>query len=354
MIDKIINLKSYSLTRSKKSTIFLKSINKLTLHHYKNCKDYKKIIDNLKFKINSKKKLEDFPMIPVRMFKNFNLKSVSKNKIVKTLVSSGTSGQNPSRIYLDKENAINQAKALKNIMESVLGKKRLPMLIIDQNPNLTDRLIFNAKSAAIYGFSLFGKNYCYLLNKNGDIDYRSLNNFLKKFSKEKFFIFGFTSSIYENLICKLSSKLIYKNFQNGILLHGGGWKKLENLKINNQQFKQKLFNKTKIKNIYNYYGMVEQTGSIFIECKKCGYFITSNFSDIIIRDRNFEVAKKGTKGLIQLLSLLPTSYPGHNILTEDIGEIVEEKYCKCGIKGKCFVVHGRAKEAEIRGCSDVK
>ena len=354
MIDKIINLKSYSLTQSKKSTIFLKSINKLTLHHYKNCKDYKKIIDNLKFKINSKKKLEDFPMIPVRMFKNFNLKSVSKNKIVKTLVSSGTSGQNPSRIYLDKENAINQAKALKNIMESVLGKKRLPMLIIDQNPNLTDRFIFNAKSAAIYGFSLFGKNYCYLLNKNGDIDYRSLNNFLKKFSKEKFFIFGFTSSIYENLICKLSSKLIYKNFQNGILLHGGGWKKLENLKINNQQFKQKLFNKTKIKNIYNYYGMVEQTGSIFIECKKCGYFITSNFSDIIIRDRNFEVAKKGTKGLIQLLSLLPTSYPGHNILTEDIGEIVEEKYCKCGIKGKCFVVHGRAKEAEIRGCSDVK
>ena len=239
-------------------------------------------------------------------------------------------------------------------MESVLGKKRLPMLIIDQNPNLTDRFIFNAKSAAIYGFSLFGKNYCYLLNKNGDIDYRSLNNFLKKFSKEKFFIFGFTSSIYENLICKLSSKLINKNFQNGILLHGGGWKKLENLKINNQQFKQKLFNKTKIKNIYNYYGMVEQTGSIFIECKKCGYFITSNFSDIIIRDRNFEVVKKGKKGLIQLLSLLPTSYPGHNILTEDIGEIVEEKYCKCGIKGKCFVVHGRAKEAEIRGCSDVK
>ena len=60
MIDKIINLKSYSLTRSKKSTIFLKSINKLTLHHYKNCKDYKKIIDNLKFKINSKKKIRRF------------------------------------------------------------------------------------------------------------------------------------------------------------------------------------------------------------------------------------------------------------------------------------------------------
>ena len=46
--------------------------------------------------------------------------------------------------------------------------------------------------------------------------------------------------------------------------------------------------------------------------------------------------KNGKKGLLQLFSLLPTSYPGHNILTEDIGEIVDKKKCKCGIKGKFF------------------
>ena len=28
--------------------------------------------------------------------------------------------------------------------------------------------------------------------------------------------------------------------------------------------------------------------------------------------------------------------------------------CKCGLKGKYFLVHGRAKEAEVRGCSDVR
>ena len=55
-----------------------------------------------------------------------------------------------------------------------------------------------------------------------------------------------------------------------------------------------------------------------------------------------------------MISLLPTSYPGHNILTEDIGEIVGEDNCKCGKKGKYFLVHGRIKEAEIRGCSDVR
>ena len=98
--------------------------------------------------------------------------------------------------------------------------------------------------------------------------------------------------------------------------------------------------------------MVEQTGSIFIECQ-CGYFVTSIFSDIIIRDKYFKVIKNQKKGLIQLLSLVPSSYPGHNILTEDVGEIIDNNNCKCGIQGKKFIVHGRLKEAELRGCSDI-
>ena len=142
------------------------------------------------------------------------------------------------------------------------------------------------------------------------------------------------------------------SFKNGILLHGGGWKKMEAIKVSNKIFKERLLKKIKLKNIYNYYGLVEQTGSIFIECGKCGCFITSIFSDILIRDKHFNVLKNGKKGIIQLFSLLPTSYPGHSILTEDIGEIINEDGSKCGTKGKCFLVHGRAAKSEIRGCSD--
>ena len=80
---------------------------------------------------------------------------------------------------------------------------------------------------------------------------------------------------------------------------------------------------TNISKVHNYYGMVEQTGSIFTECKS-GYFHTTIFSDIFIIDKNFEIQKFNKKGLIQLISLIPTSYPGHNILTEDIGEIIGE------------------------------
>jgi hypothetical protein len=52
------------------------------------------------------------------------------------------------------------------------------------------------------------------------------------------------------------------------------------------------------------------------------------------------------------LSLLPHSYPGHSILTEDIGKLVGVDTCPCGRKGKYFKIFGRIKNAEIRGCSD--
>ena len=128
---------------------------------------------------------------------------------------------------------------------------------------------------------------------------------------------------------------------------------MEKIKVDSKIFKKKLFRKIKLNNVYNYYGLVEQTGSIFIESKKCGYFVPSVFSDILIRDKNFNVAKNGEKGFIQLFSLLPTSYPGHSILTEDIGEIVNVNNCRCGLKGKHFLVHGRVEESDIRGCSDI-
>ena len=98
--------------------------------------------------------------------------------------------------------------------------------------------------------------------------------------------------------------------------------------------------------------MVEQTGSIYMECEY-NYLHASNFSDIIIRNPiDFSIAKKGEIGIIQTLSILPYSYPGHSLLTEDEGVLIGEDDCKCGKLGKYFKVLGRIQNAEIRGCSD--
>ena len=351
-LSKILDNKKFSFAKKKHKSFFKQNINQLNRYHFKNSILYKKILNFQNFNFKKDYDLSEMPFLPVRLFKEFDMLSIHKKKIYKTLNSSGTSGQKKSKIYLDKENSLNQVKALQKIVSNIVGKDRLPMLIIDRNTKYNERYEFNARVAAINGFSIFGKDHTFVLDRNFNLDYKVLNSFLKKYKNKKFLIFGFTSFIFQYLINKLDKKKINSDLSNAILIHGGGWKKLEKLKISNKKFKTKLKNNFNLKNIHNYYGLVEQTGSIFLECK-CGYLVASEFSDVIIRDENFNILKKNETGFIQLFSLLPTSYPGHNILTEDIGKIIDDNDCNCSFNGKKFLVEGRVKEAEIRGCSDI-
>ena len=150
--------------------------------------------------------------------------------------SSGTSSGKPSKIYLDKESARIQTIVINKIVTKIIGKRRLPMLIVDEK-TIQDPTKFDAKTAAIIGFSMFGSNHQYLI-KNGSIDYENLNIFLNKFAKQKFLIFGFTSLVYDQLINKLDKTKIRSFFENSILIHGGGWKKMKKIKVSNEIFKK--------------------------------------------------------------------------------------------------------------------
>ena len=111
--DNIFNKGLYSYKKKKKQFFFTNYI-KVNNHHYKNCEEFKKFFNNFKT-LNSlnRNKLEDFSMLPVNIFKQHQLFSVPKNKIVKKMTSSGTSSKNLSNIFLDKENSINQRKNIK-------------------------------------------------------------------------------------------------------------------------------------------------------------------------------------------------------------------------------------------------
>mgnify|MGYP003972153347 CR=1 FL=1 len=349
-LEKLFDQNPYSLSVAKKKSLILNKINKLTKFHSFNCQEYKKILSFFKYNPNKKYKINDLPFLPVQIFKEVDLFSTAKKNIVKVLRSSGTTSSQTSKIFLDKKNSLEQVQALKKIVQYHIGDQRLPMMIIDKKSSIMGTNNFDAKKAAFYGFSIFGKNYFYLIKENGKIDYQGLNNFLKKVGNN-FLIFGFTYPVYNTLFEKLNKNNLVSNFSKGILIHGGGWKKMEKFKLSNKKFKTNLRDKLGLSKVFNYYGLIEQTGSIFLECE-CGYFISSNFSEIVIRNNNFEVCNVSERGFVQLISLLPTSYPGHNILTQDIGEIKGRNLCKCNLNGTRFVIHGRAKQAEIRGCSD--
>jgi phenylacetate-coenzyme A ligase PaaK-like adenylate-forming protein len=351
--EDLFDMDPFSLSRSEKEAFFDVHLNELTDTHYQKCAPYASILKALDQKPGKPTPFRELPFLPVRLFKDNDFYSVDEDQLIKKMTSSGTSGQGVSRIHLDKETSRDQTKALVKIMSSVLGKQRLPMIIVDTPNVLRDRNSFSARGAGILGFSMFGSKKMYALDDQMQLKVDEVLAFLEEHQGKPIFVFGFTFVIYKYFIKALLDKGISLDLSNSVLVHGGGWKKLVSEAVTNNMFRKLIKKATGIESVHDYYGMVEQTGSINLECE-CGFLHTSNFSEIVVRDPyDFSILPHGEEGIIQTISVLPKSYPGHSLLTEDLGTIHGVDDCKCGRKGTYFKISGRLKKAEIRGCSNV-
>ncbi len=301
-IDEILEKRPYSLSREEKHKLLNERLHELTRRHYENCESYRRMMDARGLDINNLPDYEGLPFLPVRLFKEFELRSCPREEVVKTMTSSGTTGQQVSHIYLDRVTGSAQQKCLTKIVSHFIGTKRVPMIILDSS----------------------------------------------------IFLFGFTFMVWQHFYKKLLETGYHPDLSKGVLIHGGGWKKLVSEKVSPQEYKQCLNDVCGIRpeNVHDYYGMVEQTGCVYMECEY-GHLHSSCFSDVLIRNpKDWSLCDVGEKGLIEVVSVLPESYPGHILLTEDEGMILGEDDCRCGLKGKYFKIEGRIKNAEIRGCSD--
>ena len=353
-IKEILEIAPFSLDKGYKHQLLNERLHELTHKHYAQCEAYHRMMNACGLDINNLPDYEQLPFLPVRLFKESELRSCEKNDIVKTMTSSGTTGQQVSRIFLDRETSSAQQKCLTKIVSHFLGTKRVPMLILDSSAVVKNRNMFSARGAGILGFSIFGNKRQYALNENMELDIEGMKEFLENNKDETIFMFGFTFMIWQHFYKKLLESGYKPDLSKGVLIHGGGWKKLVTEKITPEEYKKNLNEVCGIlpDNVHDYYGMVEQTGCIYMECE-CGHLHASAFSDVLIRRPfDFSLAEIGEKGLIEVVSVLPESYPGHVLLTEDEGRILGEDDCPCGLKGKYFKIEGRIKNAELRGCSD--
>ncbi|MCI9533544.1 MAG: acyl-protein synthetase [Lachnospiraceae bacterium] len=342
----------YELERYKKRDIVFPKYKELTRLHEQNCREYRQILKMYGVTADSLWEMENIPMIPVRLFKEYSLKSVPQEKIVKTMLSSGTTGQASSQIFLDKDTALWQQKALAKIVGDFIGRRRMPMLVLDTDDVIKDRTQFSTRGAGILGFSAFGTRREFVLNRDMSINYEVLERFLKEHEGERILFFGFTFIIWKHFLLELERCGKRYDLSNAVMVHGGGWKKLKSEAVSKKEFRERFARTCGMRDIYENYGMAEQTGSIFMECE-LGHLHVSMFSDIFIRDpKTLKVCENGEKGILQVMSVLPHSYPGHSLLTEDVGVILGEDDCPCGRKGKYFEILGRLKNAELRGCSD--
>ena len=341
----------YALDRAAKGKKILPELLRLTAGHYDRCRPYRRILDGLGADLAAVKSVADLPFLPVALFKRLELVSVAPAEVVKTLTSSGTTGQAVSKIFLDKATAANQQKVLARLVGDLLGPARRPLLIIDSPSVLKDRRLFSARGAGILGFSIFGSERAYALAEDMKPDFEVLKAFLARHQGREILLFGFTFMVWRHFYQELAKAGFRPDLSRAVLIHGGGWKKLAAEAVPPARFKEALggFGLTRV---HDYYGLAEQTGAIHLECER-GHLHAGLFSDLVIRDpRTFAPLGFGEPGLAQVLSILPESYPGHSLLTEDEGVLLGEDDCPCGRRGKYFHILGRLKAAEIRGCGD--
>jgi hypothetical protein len=353
--EQLLALRQFSLPQAEKEACLTPLLNGLTAWHRERCPEYARLLGVIyprySVGLSPAERLAEIPFLPVGLFKTHRLRSVPDEEVFKTLTSSGTTGQQVSQIVLDRETARRQTVALSRIMTHVLGPDRLPMLLVESATLIQDRLRFNARAAGVLGMANFGRRHFYALNEHMQLDREGLRAFLDQFGAQPFLIFGFTFMVWQYFYTQLAGTGL--DLSNAILVHSGGWKKLQELEIGNAEFKRRLAVEFGLTRVYNFYGMVEQVGSVYLEGED-GFLYPPNFADVIIRDPlTFAEQPIGQRGLIQIVSVLPLSYPGHSILTEDLGVVHGIDSSTCGRSGKCFSVIGRVPKAELRGCSDV-
>lgn len=348
-LTSLLDASQYSVPRLAKADAMLEGLNELTALHRARCRPYERMLDALSVP-ETATDLAAVPYLPVSLFKSLDLVSVPPEAVFKVMTSSGTTGQIPSRITLDVETAQLQTRALSSIVTHYLGSKRLPMLIVDHPGVIRDRRQFSARAAGILGMLSYGRDHLYVLDDDMRLDRAALDAWLERHGGEDLLIFGFTFMVWQDLLLPLEGQGV--DLSRAILVHSGGWKKLAERAVSSAAFKDRLRTGLGIERVHNFYGMVEQVGSVFFECP-AGWFHPPNFGDVIVRDPvTWEPAPHGSTGVIEVLSLLPHSYPGHSLLTEDLGVVHGEDDCPCGRMGRWFEVLGRVPKAEIRGCSD--
>ncbi len=286
---KLFSTEPFSISQKLKENWYFKDQKKLSLYHYRKCTEYKKISDKIFNDLRKSKTLSDLPFVHANIFKEFNLKSTKNINLSKTLTSSGTSNSITSKINLDRKTSLLQSRALSHIFSNILKNKRPHIFFIDSPDVLKGPDSLSARGSAIKGFSQLVRESEFLLDTKFNLKISKLINFLKKNPNKDFIIFGFTSFIWSFLIKQIIKMKINIPKNKGILIHGGGWKKMHKQAIDRNLFNKKILETVGIKTVHNYYGMVEQTGSIFLECEY-GYFHSSIFSEIFIRDNNLKLS----------------------------------------------------------------
>ena len=326
-------------------------------HHRQRCPGYARIAEDWQHHAPVDDwTLEQYPFVPVTVFKEFELKSTEEP--VSAIESSATTSKLSSRIFADRETKKRQALSANKILGDFVGHEKRPYLVFDVEDTVRGDKSFSARGAAIMSLAHLASEFLFVMRRDGDglaIDRKALEAALEKVGDGPFLAYGFTYILYQAHEAFASMGLpSIPAHPNSRLLHSGGWKKLESIAVDKSAFNRHVAGVWELppENVIDFYGTVEQVGVPYPDGED-GLKHVPYWAEVLIRRPDtLEVAEPGEVGLIQLVSALPLAAPNHSVLTEDLGRIVHLDDAD-GRRGTAFVFEGRAPRSELRGCSDV-
>jgi hypothetical protein len=251
-------------------------------------------------------------------------------------------------------------KGVVAIVQDFIGSARRPYLVVDVPGSVGGGQEMGARGAAIQGLRPFAAEvtYCLSLDDRGELTLErdKVLEFSKNRGESPVLVYGFTYILWNRLVKPLLAEGIRLGIPNVHILHSGGWKRLQDQAVEKHVFNEsvaQVFGCSPDR-VIDFYGMVENVGIIYPDCP-AGNKHVPFFGEVIVRNPlTLEPVADGETGIVQVCSVLPTSFPGHLLLTEDIAEVVTYDGCTCGRRGTCFRFVGRVPKAEVRGCGNIE
>ena len=201
--------------------------------------------------------------------------------------------------------------------------------------------------------------YCLGLDEQGDLtlDRDKLREFAKDRQDTEVLVYGFTFILWNHLVKPLMAEGISPQLaespdpaQRRLEAFAGSGRRENTCSIEQLA---RVFGCSPDR-IIDFYGMVESVGVIFPDCSE-GNKHGPAFGDVIVRNPlTLEPVAAGEHGIVQVCSVLPTSFPGNLLLTEDMAQVIAYDGCPCGRRGISFRFAGRIPKAELRGCGNLQ
>jgi hypothetical protein len=225
---------------------------------------------------------------------------------------------------------------------------------------MTAQAELGARAAAIQGLGSFATAVACCLRRDqqgeSSLDLEKLLDCAARWKETEVLVYGFTHVIWTQLVQPLQQRGATLGIPNVHVLHSGGWKRLEEQAVTKEVFTRGVASvfSCSADRIIDYYGMVENVGVVYPDCRHGNKHVPA-FAEVIVRDPlTLAPVEPGQVGIVQVCSVLPTSFPGFLLLTEDLAEFIGYDGCPCGRRGTQFRFAGRVPKAEVRGCGNVE